>query len=234
MYVKVMLTILVAVSAFIAVRLAFPPSSPPLVGQAPGVADAALDAKIDSLELDAVPASQAVQVIEQKAGIHILVDWNSLGSQSVSRNTPVTLSLHNVVVADALSCALQADGKDWQLTCNTWGDTANIYVLDRIPTLQTSVRVYDVRDLLSDEYWGIKSGPEESQPNQTQRMDSLAGMLTAYAGLDGWKPSAHFSGGQSAIVKTETHGFAGRIIVTQTTHGHRRVQELLAWLRQMR
>lgn len=235
MYVKIMLTLLVAVSAFIALRLAVPPAASPLVvAGAPGVADLALDSKIDFLELNAVPASQAVKVIEQKAGIHIVVKWDALGMQSISPSTPVTLSLQNVVTADALASVLQSDGKDWQLTCNTSGDTATVSVLDRIPTLETSVRVYDVRDLLTDEYWGVKSEASEAQSNQKLRTDSLMNILTAYAGAVGWDPSDHFRGRQSAVVTTEKQEFAGRIIVTQSTQGHRRVEEVLAWLRQMR
>lgn len=234
MYTKIMLTILIAASTFIAMRLAIPRASPPLVGGAPGLADAALDSKIDSLELNAVPAGQAVKLLEQKTGIHIVVDWDALGKQSVSPTTPVTLSLKNVVTSDALNSVLQSDGKDWQLTCNTSGDTATIFVLDRIPTLQTSVRVYDVRDLLADEYWGVNSSASEAQVNQKQRMDSLMNLLTAYAGAVGWDPSARFGGQQSEVVATEKKEFAGRIIVTQTTQGHRRVEEVLAWLRQMR
>jgi hypothetical protein len=229
MYVRIMLTLLVAATAFIAVRLAIPSRSVPVSVSTPGVAEAALDGTIDSLEFNATPAEQAVKVIEQKTGIHIVVNWDSLVKRGVSPQSPVTASLQYVAVSDALHAILQAGNKDWRLTSNSLGDTLTLSVLDDVPRYRLSVRVYDVRDLLTDEYWGAKS--EAAAATEIDRLNSLTGLVDTYVRGerldiqrldDTGPPTPHVT------------GFAGKLIVSQTTEGHRRVEHFLAWLRRMR
>ncbi|MDB5300767.1 MAG: hypothetical protein JWO87_2430 [Phycisphaerales bacterium] len=230
MYVKIVLTLLLAVSAFIAVRLAIPPRAAPVAVPAPGAAEAALEADIDSLEFNATPAEEAVKVIEQKTGIHVVVDWDGLANRyAVSRQAPVIASLRKVKVADALHVILLPHDLDAPLASVSVGDTITISAAEDVPGYQVSVRVYDVRDLLTDDYWGMKSPESEAAAMQNDRLRALVPLVSTYVHGD----RQDIRTGNGPVQDFPVTAFAGKLIVKQTTGGHRRVEQLLAWLRRM-
>ncbi|MDB5331059.1 MAG: hypothetical protein JWP03_2210 [Phycisphaerales bacterium] len=231
---NVVLTLLVALSAFIAVRLALPAPPAAVVVSVPGAAESAMNDVLHDVEFEAVPAEQVVKNLERRCRIHIIVNWDALGTARVARETPITLSSPSVTLSDALCAIFQTDEVGRHVTLNALDDTLTVSTVDTFRDNELTVRVYDVRDLLTDEYWGVKSDAAVAAGVQNERLNGLMIFLFEYAGDDHWDNAPFFGThppGQTGALLT---AFGGRLFATQTTHGHRRVESVLAWLRSMK
>ncbi|HET6247212.1 MAG TPA: hypothetical protein VFE47_05875, partial [Tepidisphaeraceae bacterium] len=92
------------------------------------------------------------------------------------------------------------------------------------------VRIYDVSDLLSDEYWGSKSDPAQRHLIDEARLASLASFVSLH--LDG--AGGIGAGGGAITPPSSVEGVAGKLIVSDTPLNQREVETLLGWLRRMR
>ena len=87
------------------------------------------------------------------------------------------------------------------------------------------VRAYDVRDLLSDDYWGVKTPPGEFEAVQKERMLSLRSIVREY--IDSGESNDPFSG---VAAGEHVEALAGRLIVTHTAAGASRRRQICWYL----
>jgi len=236
-YVKVMLTLLVAATAVLAwVMRPVPPvqvSAPNVVP--PNRFDEALGRMIDSIDIKDVPAQDVVRALHDKTGVDIRVDWETFEKSSPSflRTEHVTFSLTHVTLCDALDRVFNRDASGGRnggryVGFTSFGNTVEVRG-DAPPSSGMIMRAYDVRDLLSDDYWGVKtpSGAEtETQNARTRDLIDLVGNYVG-SGVNDITFSGIPQGGHM-------ESFGGRLMVTQTAVGHQCVANVLAWLRKLR
>jgi hypothetical protein len=108
----------------------------------------ALTTVLPAVQFSSTPLADALDAVADMSGGNINVDWKSLETAGVSRQTPVTVSLHDVVMSKVLSMLLsQAAG----------GETLTYYLDDNVIQITTQAVadkelvtvVYDVEDLVA-------------------------------------------------------------------------------------
>ncbi|HET6251626.1 MAG TPA: hypothetical protein VFE47_28330 [Tepidisphaeraceae bacterium] len=226
-YIKIMLTLLVAATAALAIVMRPAPARTAAAQVIPpSRLDEALDLRIRSLEIKDLPAEAAVRIMEEKTGIDIFVDWNSFektaggwGAQyPFPRAEHVTFSLSNATLREAITCLFN---------CNknrpffTRGIGNRIEVLDAaVPGQGLRSEMYDVSDLLSDDYWHISTPKGREDEIRKERMGDLISMLYSCGWVNG--------------LDTGATPLANRIMVIDSDIGHQRLRQILTWLRRMR
>lgn len=239
MYVKVLLTLLVAFAAFIAVKLAAPPrageSAAPLELPNP------LDATMDELRLDAVPLERAVAVMREKTGANVVVRWERLTDYGVTPGAPVEAHLRGVTLAAALEAlftqvmARHGNGRDdgiYQFSVDYGGGVVTVSEAgDVTPDMLT--RVYDVRDLIDDAFFGPAAPPARGQFGRDDavthdRLQSLRNVVESCTPFTrGPMHPRPRPDGQYPWIDA----VGGRLVIVNTAWGHRAVERLLRDLR---
>jgi hypothetical protein len=232
MYVKIVLTLLVVLTAVLAVGV----SRPRIVVEAaipapPGRADAALDRQVNSLPVSETTVEAAVKVLETLGEVKLDVNWDALANAGVRRTDRIQAHVNAGTFGSAIQSVLASGHPGLVLVCDADGDvvtvsTASAFVKD------LEVRTYDVRDLLTDRYWGIKVAPADIDEIQGSRIASLAGTIEECVGEGSWDRH-NFTQVSYGGSWAEFQWWAGRLIVTQTARNHRKIERMLATLRQM-
>jgi type II secretory pathway component GspD/PulD (secretin) len=117
-----------------------------------------LNSILPEINFNNVHLSDALDFLSQTSGANILVDWKTLETAKIDKDTPVTLSLHNVRMEKILSEILD-QASDNALTY--YVDDNVIEITTRAAADQKLVTVvYDIMDLISldDNFNGILSG----------------------------------------------------------------------------
>ena len=233
MYTKTMLTLLVAVLAVIAIDLARPPRRPevlaPNTQDVPCPAELKLAQHIAEVNLHSATPAEAVELLQKKTGAVILVKWETLSFPS----TPwkVDLDLHDVSLGGALRSAL--NGAD-RVVINARGNVIEIAAFDAIASDSMTLRVYDVSDLLTDAYWGVGSPPQEAENIQEVRLAAVARTVEQFVYTETWDRGYagaslfHARSGAAQIGSLQR-----KLVVLQSSDGHRSLVRLLAQLRQV-
>ena len=242
MYRNVLLTALVLLTAVVAIEL----SRPARTRAAPASDDEAafaanrrvLEIRIPDLDLRNVTVGEAIEQIRRATRVPIAVNWESLDDL---RKRPVDIELQNVTLGDAVQFVLCLDQYDtYQFPMpQAEFEVANGTLMigasrgGNFPERALRLRVYDVRDLLTDSYWGYQSTGGQTTARGDSRLDELQGLVRTYAGMKNWNPgmqSGSFSGNEPGGLAS-MYGFAGRLFVVQTTYGQMRVEAFLERLR---
>jgi len=241
MYRNVTLTLLLIFAVVIAIELARPPKPPTMLVEAP-LSDtnrAVLELRIPELKLHQVTVQQAIEEIRRKTGIPIAVDWTSLEE---IRDRTVDIELHDVAIADALQflfCLDSFNSYDFPYPQTEFDVVSATLIISRsarvgsrgtFPRAALTLRSYDVRDLLTDSYWGYQSTGGLTKQGES-RLSELASFVENSAGLKNWEshPGSHSS--HEAAGSAAVWGFAGRLMVFQTAYGHMQVDAFLSRLR---
>jgi hypothetical protein len=259
MYVKVMLTLLVALAAVIAVLLGRPPDpADPLAGRVE--VPNPLNMVIDELKLENVTLEEAVGVVRRKTGANVVVNWNEFEEAGILRTQLVEADLRNVSLLAALRVLFdhgkptRGQNGEFRLPpydCEFSGGVVTVFnPFVRPPHLL--VRAYDVRDLLTDRFHlpsapvpDSKPAPRSNAAGEETADGSAAGEDGAAARLAGlvelvqrdpscadpmWSTTS-FAGGAPM---PSVHGWGGRLVVVQTAERHRNTEALLGALRRSR
>lgn len=242
MYRNIVLTLLLIVATVIAVELARGrPAPPPLDDRTQKeftVARAVLERRIPELRLNGITVGQSIDEIHRLTGVPIEVNWTSLEK---IRDRKVDIDLHDVAIGDALQFLLCLDRYDlafypfpqaeFDVVNGTLmvGTAAVTDPAHTFPHGTLTVRSYDVRDLLSDQYWGYQSTGDLPADN-AQRLGALSNLVQSFAGMKNyeWQMGTH---GQEPQGYATIMPFAGRLLVVQTAYGHLQVEKFLARLR---
>ncbi|HET6246089.1 MAG TPA: hypothetical protein VFE47_00175 [Tepidisphaeraceae bacterium] len=230
-----MWTLLFVLLAVIGVEMARairrpPPAAPsPVQNQADETAELALlDRKIDRLSLENATLKQAVEALQTKTGVPIEVDWTDLEKW---RDMQVDLELHGARLGDVIAFLFSLHrSRTYQCSQADFAAVDGKVLITGskvLPVTAMYERVYDVRDLLSDEYWGCAPGTVTGQVYDG-RSTELCRLLTEQSEIRNWKAVNVF--GQMDGTATYLD-FGGRLFITQTAYNHRRVRSVLKRLR---
>jgi hypothetical protein len=246
MYRNVVLTILAITTSFIAIRLALPAAPPgldPFKSERIFQANRqVLEKRIAHLSLKNMTVGQAIEQLCAQAGVPLAANWKGLEQ---TRDRPVDSELRDVTFGDAVQFLLCLDRSDWSYNPypQVEFDVANGSVFiglgnalsaapPEFPARAMTVRIYDVRDLLTDEYWGYISTASVTA-NGESRLGTIAQLVQRHAGLKNWE----LSGGTNdhgGLGVASMNWIAGRLVVAQSTYGHMRIEAFLARLRSAR
>lgn len=245
MYVKLLLGVLVLLAAGIVFALARP--------RPPGVAGAALapdplDSNVPDVHLKDVPLSEAVDTLARLTRTNIRVNWDQLAAFGYRPGTAVELDLHDVTLLAALRVLFERDETPDRPTLAYDADGGVISIADAEKTpARLVVRVYDVRDLVSDEYFGRPPRPADGGVGvpAEDRVGNLAAAVRRYIGQP--EPGGQSGGlfgssgrawpvpaGSGALANPNVRGWGGRLIVVDSMAAQREVQLLLMRLRDPR
>jgi hypothetical protein len=156
------------------------------------------------------------------------------------RDRQVDIELHDVAVGDVLQFLFCLDRYDlafypypqpeFDVIHGTVLIATSVQGTSRtFPAGALTLRIYDVRDLLTDEYWGYQSA-DQSVFEGDSRLGELRWLVQNLAGMKNYEL-------QSGTHGQEPEGFAsinssaGRLFVVQTAYGHLQVEAFLARLR---
>ncbi|MFI4897160.1 MAG: hypothetical protein ACIARR_04980 [Phycisphaerales bacterium JB059] len=188
--------------------------------------------------------------IESYAGVNMDVDWLSLDDIGIDQETPVNLSLSAVPVETVLDRVLEKVS-DPDLPAS-WAITDGILTIasDEVLRRNTSLEIYDIRDLLIEvpDYdeapefdlqsilqAGQGGGGQSPFSGQTQdrervpreeRVEQITTIVQNTIDPDGW---TDLGGDTSSIQELN-----GNLIITTTPRIHREIIGLLGKLRQVR
>ncbi len=107
----------------------------------------ALSTVIPDVKFESTPLADAIDMLSDLTGANFNVDWKTLEAVSISRQTPVTATLHDVPMRKVLSLLLtQAAG----------GDSLTFYVEENVIQITTRTEadqhlvtvVYNIEDLI--------------------------------------------------------------------------------------
>jgi hypothetical protein len=235
MYVKFMLTVLVVATAMLAFRISRPVVVEAPIPAPPGSAEAALDREMDPLPFWDMTVEAAVRKLQIVGNVKLDVDWDGLAKAGIHRGDNIVGHTSSTPFSETIETALTAGHPGLRLVCEGEGDTVSV-TTETAFLRGLTVRTYDVRDLLADSYWGIAVAPAETPDTQQGRMYSLVFVIETSIGQHTWTwddRSAAVASMQSGSIAT-IQTWAGRLIVTQTPGNHRKIERMLATLRQMR
>jgi hypothetical protein len=250
MYRNVALTILVILTAIVALELARAPRALPAPTPEDETAFEAnrrvLETRIAELNLHNTTVGEAIERIRQATHIPFAVNWESLEKL---RDRPIDAELHDVALGDAVQfvlCLDQYDASQFPLpqadfdvvngTLIIGGPRRGSSAPNNFPPRALRMRMYDVRDLLAEPYWGYRPNPKQAAERSEDRAQALGWLVQSEAGMKNWDIS-HRPGSFNGF---EPGGFAslnvwaGRLFVVQTTYGHMRIEAFLARLRSLK
>jgi len=210
-----------------------------------------LDRRVAPLEFHDLAFDDAVERLGRAAGVEIVIDTTAPVMQTVLSTENVSLTTWNgMTLGSALAALLPPSG---QSEMRFFVDRGRVRIT-MWPQIPVVTRIYDVHDLWQlaidevppdfdqpkMEHSGISGGviglsPPATLPSvTTNRKDAIKaealkriGNLVMFS-LPGYE-EYNVNGGRAA----DLQAVDGRLIVTQTAEGHRRIAELLQLIRQM-
>jgi hypothetical protein len=238
---NIVLTVLLIVAIVIAAELARPgPAPPPLDDRAENEFASArkvLERRISELNLHGITVQQSLELVHRQTGVPIEVNWNSLENV---RDRQVDIELRDVAIGDLLQflfCLDRYDQAFYPLQQPEFDVIHGTIVVGKsvfndsrtFPVGALTLRSYDVRDLLTDEYWGYESGPKPAKVGDA-RLGELSWLVQNLAGMKNYEVQAG-THGQEPSGTACIYAMAGRLFVVQTAYGHLQVEDFLARLR---
>jgi hypothetical protein len=156
-------------------------------------------------EFQETPLAEIVAYFSDRHGVQFLLDKKSLEVAGIAPDTPISVKVSDVSLADGLDLIL----REVELTWHIWNETVEISTAEKVNN-SLDVVVYPVADL-------IARGISESE---LQRAAAAVPAIVAEGVAD--------DGGFGAV------GIApGRLVVCHTDHAHREIAALLAELRKL-
>ena len=201
-----------------------------------------LDRVIPELNFNAVGFSDVIDFLRNLSGAKIYVNWKSLETVDIDRNTPVTARFRSIPFRKLLSIVLDAvSGGKQKLAYSTDGGVITISTADDL-SKNVDVRVYDIRDLLviPPDYVAPQlmrgfpgattmaaTGPAlPAAPTREDLVKSIDKMIEDTVAPETWKDR----GGSVAALRE----LQGQLIVTQTPENQLQIVQLLEQLRAAR
>ncbi|HSI33184.1 MAG TPA: hypothetical protein VK986_06290, partial [Tepidisphaeraceae bacterium] len=174
-----------------------------------------------TVDFEKVSLKDVLDLIRDRAGVDMLVDWNSLNGVGLNDATPVTLRLKNPLRADDV-LALISRSLGGQLVVETArGGVIVVSAGGAVAAAEGPMvtRTYDVTDLATGEAGPAAPGP---QPSPDATVAQLIAVVTRTVRPDAWADN----GGQYTVTS-----FRGKLIVKAPEAIHKETIELLDMLR---
>ncbi len=214
---------------------------------------ASIEDQSTQITFDDNPLVDVLAFVESIAGVNMDIDWVSLEDIGIDRESPVSLRLNNVSIETALNRVLEKVSDPDLPAGWTIEDGILTIASDEVLRRNTSLELYDIRDLLIEipDYsdapeFDLQSVLQSSQgggggggqspfQGQTQdrdirprdeRVQEIVDIVQATIDPDGW---TDLGGDTSSIQELN-----GNLVITTTPNVHREINSLLGKLRQVR
>jgi hypothetical protein len=228
------------ITASIAIALAAGMMQLPTRAQQTTSSRAALSEVIRELNVDSVSLGRTIDYLRDSSGANIVVNWKVLESVGVARETPISLTVHNLTLRKMLQLVLDQASPNAQLVYSidsnviqvTTQDEADrqmitkVYVVDDLvmaprtrtpPSLQLGVSSSGVGGSGGTSGQGVFGGNSNSNQSEQelktaqQRGDELADLIRQVIRPTIWREN----GGNASI-----RFFSGKLIVTAPLSVH--------------
>ena len=183
-----------------------------------------LAAHVAELDLQTVTLEEAINRLCNLTHSQILVDWKSLESAGIDRNSAVNLRVGNVSLSTALSVILEiVTGGQTKLAFRA--EESGIIRVSTAEMLakEGMTRVYNIRDLIERLHVYDKVRNPRQQASRQDAVDAITKSIEDMVDTDTWKDN----GGSTGSLRE----FAGLLIVNATPETH---QKLKVFLEKMR
>jgi general secretion pathway protein D len=224
--------------------------------------EAQLERKLPEIRFDAVAFGDVIDFLRDITGANIDVGWTALSAAGIDRNAPVTLRLHDAKFGVVLRKVLdQIEPTPGSVGYAVEEGIISISTTDAL-SKNAYTQVYDIRDLiievpdfnqaptfdLSNQsntasgggggggggqsqslFGGQGSGSQQGEQQQRTRqqlVEDITKLITETVSPDSWRDA----GGTIGAVRE----LSGQLIVTQTPDNHKKLQGVLAQLRETR
>jgi len=233
-YVRWMLTLIALLLSVIAYRMIFPGPIPPPV-PAPDPMETMLDRRLPEFKVENMGVDDVVALLAKQGHVPIHVDWADVQFHVKFKDHPVSVDLHDVPVWVALKTIFGDDWINQGIHFNVENGEVLVGLGNFFKPEELHVRVYDLRDLLTDEYWDETTPPEKRDVVRHERASAMIFLIQSEAALRNYS----FPGG-SRNNDGSLDGFAwesempGQFVVGQTSYGQRQIEIAIARLRAKR
>ena len=226
-----MLTLIALLLSVIAYRMLFPGPIPPPI-PAPDPMEATLDRRLPEFKVENMRVDDAVALLAKQAHIPIHVDWADVEVHVKFKDRHISLDLHDAPIWVVLKTVFGADWTNQGVHFNVEGGEVLVGLGTFFKAEEMHVRVYDLRDLLTDEYWGETTPPEKRDVVRHERATAMLSLIQSEAALYNYQSSGGSRGDDGWL-----DGFAwinemaGQLAVGQTSYGQRQFEIAIARLR---
>lgn len=175
-----------------------------------------------SLQFDEQPLGDVVAALEERHWIEIQLDTTALDTMGVTSDTPVTIEVEGIPLADALQLML----KQIELTFTIRDEVLLITTTEEVESALVT-RVYPVVDLLVAEARAAAEGTNvagDGRPRYGPSIDPLLRVITSTI-----QPTSWVDVGGTGCISYEPH--VRGIVVSQTLDVHGEIESLFAMLR---
>lgn len=230
-YVRWMLTLIALLLSVVVHRMLFPGPIPPAV-PTPDPMESMLDRRLPDFKVENMRTDDAVTLLAKQSHVPIHVDWADVQIHVKFKDHPVSVDLHDVPVWVVLKTIFGDDWINQGIHFNVENGEVLVGLGSFFKSEEMHVRVYDLRDLLTDEYWGETTPPEKRDLVRTERATAVIFLIQSEAAL----ANHQFPGGSRAD-DGSLDGFAwerdmaGQFVVAQTSYGQREIETAIARLR---
>ena len=202
---------------------------PPGMGQPVRTTEIALPPTADlrrmhiDLELQQTPFSTALVQIHRQSGLNLLV-FPDVVMQGMDLQRPLTMSLKNITLHEALVCLCDAvsAGQTTPLQFHVEENIIMFHMGQRSADLPDEMRIYDVHEMLATDVQRfcemVRNAPEGKTP-------LLAAVALERANME---LSGYIRG---TIGPRQVYMMAGRIVVLATPEQHARIEKMLDLLK---
>jgi hypothetical protein len=201
----------------------------------------ALNTVISRVELQAVPARDALEWLSLAAGFNVVVSWKTIEAQGIDPATPVTMRLRNVKAKTVLKLMLSEIFGDVEVVAEVKKQYVHIRTKEQADS-DVVVRVYPIQDLLH-EIPNFKEAPEfdlnqiasdtgssggggstifeqdeeneEERLSRSQRANQIADLIRESIEPDIWRSN----GGLHASIRY----YNGNLIVSAPLYVHKKI-----------
>ncbi len=231
MYIKIILTLVLLALGAIAAEVWRPQPLPAEVHPARPLAagDLKLREHVEHLDLRDLSREDAIAQLQTTTGATLVVDWRSLAEAwRDDEKAYRSFKLKAVVGGAPLQAVLK--GVLGHSACfQVDGSVISIARDDTVTAREMTVRGFDVSDLISDDYWGVRTPDADVAAVRAARMERVRDVVAQHDGGASWHINYMGSGTPGGNASISVLG--ATLVVTQTTDGHENIARILAELR---
>ena len=214
---------------------------------------ALLDSKRIPANFNDTNLERALDFVKTVAGIDVDVDWQSLDTVGVNKESPVSLTVSKISIKNLIDKVCERASQDPDAGAAWTIKDGIVFVASKeVINKERVLAIYDIKDLLvivpnfdeapefnlqtvlQSAQGGGGQSPFQDQGGQEQddevpledRVQEVIDIITTNVDSEGWQES----GGDTGFIQQ----FQGNLIITQTPANHREIRGLLTKLREQR
>lgn len=234
MYTKVVLTLLLLAMIAVAVGQWSTDArhQPASVGPRTSAAgEMLLRQRVSNLDLRGVTRLEAVRLLYDKTHANLVIDWPAFGRFPFSERPVLQIQnygldgyLENVSLLTALKAIFGS-----HISCQVDGSIITVTGTGRLDSDEMMLHAYDVSDLVSDDWWGVKPPSAQAVSVHAARMERVRDIVTQHTENLAWHDNYIGSGISRGEASISVCGSC--LMVTQSTDGQMEIADVLAELR---